>query len=134
MRQRQTFWDRALCVGNSSELLLYGPRTAKAYAKVTPLRDELEQEIVKSIPVRRRILRMLRDYGGYSFQDACGIVQRMKLGPTYCDLARFGYDRIYRAADADTETYSNAMDSGLSEPFEPCGSPREAYERYGAAA
>lgn len=135
---RTTFIDNDLRVENAGELLCYGPETARAYANVRPQREAIlarrNEALTRLRPFYRQLRSLNADPHCWLAMADMACAETVDQAYPWHELARCGYDAIWNAAVADTDCWFTAADGGQAEPFRPCRSPREAYERYGVAA
>ena len=141
MGMRTTFTGASLGVdaGGDPFPFVYGPRSARAYARIQARHAAVLAERDRMAERYRPVRESLRQDGGTlceintyirtSYPDDWRI-----LAP-YHQLRRLGYDEIRAAATEDTDEYWDAViDGSWDEPWEPCRTPREAFEKYGAGS
>lgn len=133
MRTRTTFRDADLTVGSSCEIYVYGPQTAIAYEQVMSLPIRHRYEYCRAA-IRYLVRELLVCYSPEDavriFHETFPHYREYRQSYVTSDVYRAGYKTLREAADKDSDDYFEAVDTGREPPFQPCTTPKEAYERY----
>jgi len=141
MVMRATFTGASFGVDAASDPLpfVYGPRSARTYARIqarhAAVLAERDRMAERYRPVRESLRRDGGTFGEVNTYIRASYPDDWRVLAPHHQLRRLGYDEMHAAATEDSAEYWNdVIDGSWDEPWEPCRTPKEAFEKFGAGS